>query len=70
VTRQGVCQANRKLELENWLINAFNGNWLRTENPTPMIDLDMPAAMKKKRNAHMQEIYQEEMLLRRKENVL
>jgi hypothetical protein len=24
--------------LNNWLINAFNGEWLRTEDPAPMIN--------------------------------
>ncbi|KAH0559511.1 hypothetical protein GP486_003978 [Trichoglossum hirsutum] len=30
--------ANRMVydRLNNWLINAFNGEWLRTENPTPI----------------------------------
>lgn len=23
-------------ELDNWLINAFNGEWLRTEDAVPM----------------------------------
>ncbi|KAF2151329.1 hypothetical protein K461DRAFT_171459 [Myriangium duriaei CBS 260.36] len=32
-------------KLSDWLVNAFNGEWLRTEHPTPIIDLD---AKKKK----------------------
>ncbi|KAI9769710.1 MAG: hypothetical protein M1840_003947 [Geoglossum simile] len=30
--------ANRMVydRLNNWLINAFNGEWLRTENPSPI----------------------------------
>ena len=24
-----------ELELKNWLINAFNGEWIRLENPQP-----------------------------------
>ncbi|KAI9710675.1 MAG: hypothetical protein M1820_002508 [Bogoriella megaspora] len=26
--------------LNNWLINAFNGEWLRTESPTPKVSID------------------------------
>jgi hypothetical protein len=29
-------QANNKSELNNWLINAFNGEWLRTANASPL----------------------------------
>ena len=31
-----VGRANGGLELNNWLINAFNGEWLRTEDAVPM----------------------------------
>lgn len=27
-------------KLSDWLVNAFNGEWLRTENPSPIVDLD------------------------------
>ncbi|TKA52199.1 putative dipeptidyl-aminopeptidase B [Cryomyces minteri] len=27
-------------QLSNWLVNAFNGEWLKTEHPTPMVHLD------------------------------
>jgi dipeptidyl aminopeptidase len=27
-------------ELTNWLVNAFNGEWLRTENPVPLLNID------------------------------
>jgi len=27
-------------ELNNWLINAFNGEWLRTPNPTPLAQIE------------------------------
>jgi hypothetical protein len=27
---------NYQLELSNWLINAFNGEWLRTANAVPL----------------------------------
>jgi hypothetical protein len=29
-------QANNIPELNNWLINAFNGEWLRTANASPL----------------------------------
>ncbi|KZF23764.1 putative dipeptidyl-aminopeptidase B [Xylona heveae TC161] len=29
-------------KLNNWLINAFNGEWLRTENPMPLLDIATP----------------------------
>ncbi|KAI9759151.1 MAG: hypothetical protein M4579_002524 [Chaenotheca gracillima] len=34
--------ANRMVydRLSNWLVNAFNGEWLRTENAVPMINID------------------------------
>jgi dipeptidyl aminopeptidase B len=35
-------------ELENWLVNAFNGEWLRTANPKPIIDLDSAKRLVKK----------------------
>jgi hypothetical protein len=35
-------------ELETWLINAFNGEWLKIENPKPLIDLDRIGKLIKK----------------------
>lgn len=35
-----------KAELNNWLINAFNGEWLRTANAVP---LKLDATAEKKR---------------------
>ena len=28
-------RADREAELTNWLINAFNGEWLKVANPKP-----------------------------------
>lgn len=28
--------ADVRIELNNWLINAFNGEWLRTANAVPL----------------------------------
>lgn len=27
-------------ELNNWLINAFNGEWLRADNPVPLAQIE------------------------------
>ena len=37
-TRYGeTCLLTKSVsELENWLINAFNGEWLKTAHPTPV----------------------------------
>lgn len=32
----GSDEANIELGLSSWLINAFNGEWLRTEDAVPM----------------------------------
>ena len=32
--------ANGILGLSNWLINAFNGEWLRTEHAVPKAQVD------------------------------
>lgn len=29
-----------RVELNNWLINAFNGEWLKTEDPIPLAQID------------------------------
>ena len=34
-------------ELNNWLINAFNGEWLRTSNAIPL-QVDAPSKTKRK----------------------
>jgi hypothetical protein len=34
-------------ELSEWLINAFNGEWLRIANPKPLIDLDKRRKVKR-----------------------
>ena len=31
----GDIQADQKIELSKWLVNAFNGEWLRTEDVRP-----------------------------------
>lgn len=33
-------EADKCAELSNWLVNAFNGEWLRTENPVPASMID------------------------------
>jgi dipeptidyl aminopeptidase len=34
-------------ELQNWLVNAFNGEWLKTTNPKPLIELDQKRKAKR-----------------------
>lgn len=31
---------NRFTELSDWLVNAFNGEWLKTEDPKPMAKIE------------------------------
>jgi dipeptidyl aminopeptidase len=38
VRLKGRLLTTRLAELTNWLVNAFNGEWLRTENPVPLWD--------------------------------
>ena len=41
-------KANTQAELANWLINAFNGVWLRTAHPQPK---EFDAAIEKEKRA-------------------
>lgn len=34
---------NSRIELNNWLINAFNGEWLRIENAVPKVQIERGA---------------------------
>ncbi len=36
--------ANVISELSNWLINAFNGEWLRTADAVPLTTIDVPSS--------------------------
>lgn len=46
----------REIELENWLINAFNGVWLRTAHPHPK---EFDAVIEKeKRSIQKREAYE------------
>ena len=46
MTVSGFCLAKMldiltmSLELKNWLVNAFNGEWLRVENAVPKAQID------------------------------
>jgi hypothetical protein len=33
--------SNESIELSKWLINAFNGEWLKTEDPAPIPKRDI-----------------------------
>lgn len=33
--------ANEGIGLNNWLVNAFNGEWLRTEDAVPLRSVDV-----------------------------
>jgi hypothetical protein len=37
------------IELTNWLINAFNGEWLKTEHPKPVVFRDDKEKIRKMR---------------------
>lgn len=36
------------LELENWLVNAFNGEWLKVKNAKPMENVPLALEEKEK----------------------
>lgn len=33
--------ADTRIELSTWLVNAFNGEWLRTEDPVPLKSVEV-----------------------------
>ena len=51
-----MVEADRETELANWLINAFNGVWLRTAHPHPK---EFDAAIEKeKRGIEKRDAYE------------